>query len=99
MATAKNKNNYIELELSWLEAKAMELKTYCDAKPIDKLVDRVVGKKVTATTEQQIKSIRDTLKDYIQIIEAIDKLREKDEIKKSSPRGNQELSPLEDKVF
>jgi len=101
---ASKKVNYIELELNWLEGKAEELRAYCDAKPIAALDDRFAYKETRnggtipmciQTIEAQIKSIRETLQDYIKIIEAIDKLREKEETKKISTRGDQELSPLE----
>lgn len=94
MAT-KKQNSYIEMELEWLEKKAKELREYCDARPIDKLMDRKDNNRVVSKIEDQIKSIRDTLQDYVKIIEAIDKLREKEDAKKASVRGDQELSPLE----
>ena len=99
------KNNYAELELDWIEAKLLELKKYVDANPIDKLTDRVAYKVVKgggtmpiviADIEKQIKSIRDTLADYLKFTEAVSKLRETEETKKKSQaRGDQELSPLE----
>lgn len=92
---ATKKVLYIEMELDWLEGKAEELRAYCDQTPIAQITDRRVQGKVAATIEQQIKSIRDTLQDYIKIIEAIGKLREKEESKKIATRGDQELSPLE----
>lgn len=92
---ATKKTSYIEMDLEWLEGKAEELRSYCDAKPIAQLRDRIVDRKLMATIEQQVTSIRNTMQDYIKIIEAIDKLREKEETKKISTRGDQELSPLE----
>src|SRR5882762_10142419 len=92
---ATKKVLYIEMELDWLESKAEELRAYCDQKPIVEITDRRVKGKVTGTVEQQIKSIRDTLQDYIKIIEAISKLREKEESKKIVTRGDQELTPIE----
>jgi hypothetical protein len=94
MATSK-KTSFIEMELEWLEMKAEELRAYCDSNNIASLDDRRVGNKVTATIEQQIKSIRETLQDYIKIIDAIEKLREKEVAKKSLTRGDQELTPIE----
>jgi len=103
MATSK-KLNYIEFELDWLEGKAEELRSYCDSHPITSLTDRIQFKEtrnggvmpmVVSTIETQIKAIRDTLQDYIKIIEAIEKLREKEASKKMITRGDQELSPLE----
>lgn len=101
---AAKKTNYIEMELDWLEGKAEELRSYCDSNPLTGLQDRFAYRETRGggsvpmciqTVEAQIKSIRDTLQDYIKIIEAIDKLREKEEVKRISTRGDQELSPLE----
>lgn len=94
MATRK-KNSYIGQDLKWLEEKAEQLKGYCDANPISQLTDRTSGGKVVSKIEDQIKCIRDTMKDYIDIMAAIEELREKKEAQKVSVRGNHELSPLE----
>lgn len=104
MATSKKVNNYIEMELNWLEGKAEELRSYCDANPINTLEARIMYREVRGggmvpmvveTIGQQIKTIRDTLQDYIKIIDAIERLREKEVSKKALVRGDQELSPLE----
>lgn len=39
---------------------------------------------VTATAEQQIKCVQDTLTKYLQLLEVVDKLREKEESKKEA---------------
>lgn len=107
MAVAK-KSNYVEMELEWLEGKSEELKRYVDGNPIDKLVDRVAWKEirgggkmpvVVSTIEQQIKSLRDTLADYIKIIDAINKMREVEAAKKKAVRGDQQLSPIEEGII
>lgn len=99
MATSK-KNNYIDMELEWLETKAQEMRTFVDSKPLSRLKDRTVnvGTKtlLTANVEAQHKNIRDTLKDYALIIEAISRLRERDEVVKLQSRGDADLSPMED---
>lgn len=94
MAT-KKQNSYIEMELKWLEKKAEELREYCDSRPIGKLKDRKDGNRVVSKIEDQVKSIRETLQDYVKIVEAIDRLREREDTKKTNVRGDQELSPLE----
>jgi hypothetical protein len=94
MATKKQANSYIGMELEWLDTKATEIREYCD-QPIHQVTDRKDGQKVIAKKEEIIKSIRETLKDYIQIIAALDTLREKEAAKAPSVRGDQELSPLE----
>lgn len=86
MAQKKN-NGYLNFNLGWLEDKAIELRSYVDDNPLDELKDRTdlrqtqAGGLVTvvvASVEKQIKSIRETLKDYAQLIEAIGKLRERE---------------------
>lgn len=95
MAVSK-KNPYIDLKLEWLENKAEEWKKYCDDRPWDKLKDRTdVKGRVVSKVEDQIKCIRETMKDYVLILEAINNLSQKEEMKKSSPRGDQALSPIE----
>lgn len=103
MALSK-KNNYIDMELEWLEMKAEQLRSYVDSNPLSELTDRVQFREtrnggaipmVVATIEQQHKNIRDTLKDYALIVEAIAKLREKEEQKKLLTRGDADLSPIE----
>jgi hypothetical protein len=103
MAVSK-KNNYIDMELEWLEMKAEQLRAYVDSNPLSSLTDRIQYREtrnggaipvVVATIEQQHKNIRDTLKDYALIVDAISKLREKEEQKKLLTRGDAELSPIE----
>lgn len=101
MAT-KKENSYIELELEWLQNRSEDLKAYVDANPLAGLKDRMSYKTtsnggslpmVVASIESQVKSIRDTLKDYAYLCDAIDKLREKEDAK-SKARGNQQVSGL-----
>lgn len=101
MATKKT-NTYIELELDWLQSRAEDLKSYVDANPLATLKDRLSYKTtpnggqlpmVVASIESQVKSIRDTLKDYAYLCEAIDKLREKEDTKIKA-RGGQIQSGL-----
>lgn len=93
---ASKKNSYIDMKLEWLKERAEEWKKYCDDRPLDELKDRTDSKgKVVAKIEDQIKCIRDTLKDYTLILEAIDKISQKEDLKRPSPRGDQALSPIE----
>ena len=85
MATKKTNNSYIGMELEWLDTKASEIREYC-YQPIHKITDRKDGGKVIAKKEDIIKSIRETLKDYISIVEALDRLREKEAAKAPSKR-------------
>lgn len=103
MATAK-KNNYIDVELEFAEQQLASWKSYIEENPIEKIDDRW-GKKempkggyawvVTATKEQQVKSIQETLERYLKLSAIVKELREKEEAKQVSVRGNQGLTPFE----
>jgi len=104
MSTKRKQNNYINEELEWLELKAQQMKDFVDSKPYTELTDRMSYKEtrnggsipmVVSTIEQQMANIRATLKDYALLIEAIAKLREKEEDKKIQSRGDQDISPME----
>ena len=100
MATKKN-NAYLDMELEWLEARAEELKKFVESNPIDQLTDRITEKKVVATIEVQIDCLRDTLQDYIKIVEGINRLKSTAEDNPKLPgkraiRGDQSLSPIEE---
>lgn len=97
---AVKKNSYITDELEWAESKLAEWRQYVDANPIAGLVDRVQFKQtanggslpmVVASIESQVKSLRDTMKEYLALLEVVDKLREKEE-QKAVARGSQEIN-------
>jgi hypothetical protein len=101
---AKKANTYIDFELDWLQTKAEQLKAYVDNNPFNELQDRIRLKETSrggaipvlaASIEAQIKSLTQALKDYAQIIEVIDKLREAEAKKQITSRGDQDISPLE----
>lgn len=93
------KNSYITAELDFAELQLKGWKDYIETNPINSLEDRW-GKKempkggfawvVTATAEQQIKCVQDTLSKYLQLLEIVDRLREKDEVKKEA-RGSADV--------
>lgn len=95
---AKNKNSYVGEELLWLTRKAEELKLYVEMHPFNTLIDRIAtlssptGDKevVVATIEVQQKANILAMKEYAQIIEIIDRLREKEESKKEA-RGGKDI--------
>jgi hypothetical protein len=99
--TTKKTNTYISFELDWLEAKAEELKNYVDSTPLTELKDRIHWREtrtgqmpmLTASIEAQIKSLTQALKDYAQIIEVVDNLREK-EASKAEARGGQNINGM-----
>lgn len=99
MATTK-KNNYITAELDWSETQLQSWREYVDANPIHLLKDRIEWKPtanggtmpmVIASIEQQGKFIQETMKNYLALLEVVDKLREKEEAKIET-RGKQSLS-------
>lgn len=92
-------NKYIGKELEWLEKQLNYLRDYVDDNPIPEMSDRIVklsvGKnivdKVTATVEQQIASVRTTLKEIPELLAAIEKLKEKEEHRDISVRGGNKI--------
>lgn len=102
MAVAK-KNTYVDSDLDWLEQRLADIKSSVDANPYHKIKDRKVSldgpngaaEKVSATIETQQKSIREALKDYALIVEAVSKLRQLEDEKDKKIRGNEDLTPME----
>lgn len=101
---ATKPNNYISAELDFAELSLKQWRDYIEANPVDQITDRWGRKEmpkggyamvVTATAEAQIKCVQDTLTKYLQLLEVVDKLREKEEIKQTTVRGQQSLSPIE----
>jgi len=95
MAVTRNKN-YITVELEWAEAQLKTWKQYVDEHPLHTLTDRIEWKPtakggvipmVIASVEQQGKFIQETMKNYLALLEQVDKLREKDEARKEA-RGS-----------
>jgi hypothetical protein len=93
---AVKQNSYITAELNFAEMQLKGWREYVEANPINKITDRWgikempkggQAKVVTATAEQQIKCVQDTLTKYLQLLEIVDKLREKEESKKEA-RGS-----------
>lgn len=103
MATAK-KNNYIGTELDWAEEQLSSWRAYVDKNPMHKLKDRISYKEtkgggmipmVVASIEQQGKYIQETMKNYLALLDVVNKLREQEETKKEKIRGQENLSPIE----
>jgi hypothetical protein len=101
---AKKKELLIEYELEFLEDKLIELKEYISANPISKLADRMAWKETKnggsipiciANKEAQRKDLTQALKDYAEILQTVKNLREKEEQKQISSRGDKGLSPFE----
>lgn len=99
MATIK-KTTYINTELEWAEQQLQSWRAYVDANPMHELKDRIEWKPtakggvmpmVVASIEAQGKFIQETMKNYLALLEVVDKLREKEEAK-VEVRGKGELS-------
>lgn len=97
---ASKKQSYISAELEWAEQRLTEWRAYIDNNPINGLKDRIEWKPtakggtmpmVIASQESQIKSLRDTMKEYLALLEVVDRLREKEE-QKAEARGSQEIN-------
>lgn len=96
------KTTYVNAELDWAEQQLASWKAYVDANPLHELKDRIEWKPtakggmmpmVVASIEAQGKFIQDTMKNYLALLEVVEKLREKEEAK-VEVRGNGELSTM-----
>ena len=101
---AIKKNTFIDVELKWAEEQLASWKSYVDANPLHELEDRIKWKEtkaggampmVIASIEAQGKFIQETMKNYLSLLKEVDLMREKEEAKKISVRGQQSLSPME----
>jgi uncharacterized membrane protein YjdF len=86
MATQKNK--YAHVKLEWAKKQIETWMNYVDANPFDKMEDRTKFRptkgggmvlEVVATIEAQQKSVRETVKDYLALLEVVKKLEKEDE--------------------
>lgn len=100
---AVKKNTYINTELDWAEQQLASWKAYVDANPLHELKDRIEWKPtakggmlpmVIASIESQGKFVQETMKNYLALLEQVDKLREKEESKKVAVRGDAELGSM-----
>lgn len=106
MATRK-KETYISVELDWAEQQLASWKQYVDDNPLHMLKDRIEWKPtarggtipmVIASVEQQGKFIQETMKNYLALLEVVDKLREKEEAK-VEVRGNADIGSMAQKFL
>lgn len=98
---AIKKNTYITAELDWAEQQLESWKAYVDNHPLHKMVDRIEWKPtakgglipmVIASIESQGKFVQETMKNYLALLEVVDRLREKQEAKKEA-RGSGTVPP------
>jgi len=99
MAKTTNKDTYINTELSWANEQLQSWRAYIDAHPLHTMTDRIEWKPtakggmlpmVIASIEAQGKFIQETMKNYLALLEVVDKLREKEE-NKVEVRGKAKL--------
>jgi hypothetical protein len=104
MATLK-KNNYVNTEINWAEEQLKSWKAYVDANPMHQLKDRIEWKPtakggtmpmVIASIEAQGKFIQETMKNYLALLEVVDRLRSIEEAK-VEVRGKGEMSSMAEK--
>jgi hypothetical protein len=97
------KKSFVTEDLDWAETQLKSWKEYVDAHPFNSLTDRIEWKStktggmmpmVIASIEAQGKFIQETMKNYLGLLEVVDRLREKEEVKKQI-RGDEDLSPME----
>lgn len=102
MATTIKKTTFVNTELDWAEQQLTSWKAYVDANPLHELKDRIEWKPtakggmmpmVVASIEAQGKFIQDTMKNYLALLEVVDKLRSAEEAKVEI-RGKGELSGM-----
>lgn len=102
MAKTINKTTYINAELDWSEKQLQSWKAYVDSHPLHELKDRIEWKPtskggmlpmVIASIEAQGKFIQETMKNYLALLEVVDKLRKAEEAK-IEVRGKTEVSSM-----
>jgi len=99
---APKKTTYSNTELDWAEEQLASWKAYVDQNPMHELKDRIEWKPtgkggllpmVIASIESQGKFIQETMKNYLALVEVVDKLRSMEEAK-VEVRGKGELSSM-----
>lgn len=85
---ALTKTTYINTELKWAEEQLHTWRQYVDDHPLHELTDRIEWKPtakggmlpmVIASIEAQGKFIQETMKNYLALLDVVEKLREKEE--------------------
>jgi hypothetical protein len=90
---ALTKKTYINTELDWAEEQLQTWRDYIDKNPLSEMKDRIEWKPtskggllpmVIASIETQGKFVQETMKNYLALLEVVDKLREKEDAKKEA---------------
>lgn len=93
---ALTKTTYINTELEWAEKQLQSWKHYVDNNPLHELKDRIEWKPtakggllpmVIASIEAQGKFVQETMKNYLALLEVVERLREKEGARKEA-RGS-----------
>ena len=99
---APKKTTYINTELEWAEEQLTSWKAYVTANQLHELKDRIEWKPtakggllpmVIASIEAQGKFVQETMKNYLSLLEVVDKLRSIEEAK-IEVRGKGEMSSM-----
>ena len=94
-------NKFVNVDLAWARERLSRWRAFVDANPYEEVVDRISlvdaknGDQIpvkTATIEQQHKDLRDTMKDYLALLDVVKRL-EQDETKENSTYGGAKQSP------
>src|SRR6478736_2757362 len=90
---ALTKTTYINTELDWAETQLQSWKQYVDANPLHELKDRIEWKPtakggllpmVIASIEAQGKFVQETMKNYLALLEVVERLRNLEDAKKEA---------------
>lgn len=90
------KKTFITADLEWAESQLSTWREYIDNNPLHEMKDRIEWKPtakggllpmVIASIEAQGKFIQETMKNYLALLEVVEKLREKEDAKKEA-RGS-----------
>lgn len=94
---AGKQNKYINVELDHAERQLKSWMAYLDANPYEQAKDRIDWKEMkngglmpikVATIETVQKNLRDTLREYLGLLEVVKILREKEEVRSNQTYGN-----------
>lgn len=98
------KNKFIGVDLQFAREQLEKWKEYVSENDYKKMKDRVQFKEntktgsvlpiVVATVESQQKSIRETMKDYLSLLEVVDKLEQIEKKKEVQIRGGMEIPEI-----
>lgn len=97
------KNKFIGIDLEWAREQLKMWKEYVSENPYKDVQDRITFKEtkaggvlpiVVATKESQQKNQRDTMKDYLALLEVVDKLEQIEKKKEVQTRGDIDIPDI-----